>query len=426
MRRAFVVGITVGLFFSLTWSCGRECTAANCSGCCTVLGQCARGLTVDSCGSNGQACSACANGPCSDGVCTGGQASGGGVVGGTVGGGSANSGGGGGGVAADNRSRVFVTSLEYTGKLGGLTGADALCQNAATAANKGGTWKAFLGAGSDTAASRMVEAGPWFQETKNGQFILTYNNKSNLTTTALATISIDERGTNLFQNSASYPQYWTGMTAAGVLGSTCTGWTVEGSASGLVAKNGVAQVNASSCYETNALLCFEQSKEPRAVALPTTRKRLFVTSVEYSGKLGGLAGADAFCQNAATAANKGGTWKAFLGAGVETAVSRMAEAGPWYQQTKTGTFILTYNNKANLTTNALANISIDEQGNDRFATSASYPTYWAGMTSANQVGVTCSGWTSEGSGGGLVAKNSSPQVTPASCYETNPLLCFEQ
>lgn len=41
--------------------------------------------------------------------------------------------------------RVFVTRSEWTGNLGGHTGADSKCQNAANAAKLGGQWFAYLG-----------------------------------------------------------------------------------------------------------------------------------------------------------------------------------------------------------------------------------------------------------------------------------------
>ena len=40
--------------------------------------------------------------------------------------------------------RLFVTSVTSTGSFGGLAGGDARCNTAAQAANKGGTWKAWL------------------------------------------------------------------------------------------------------------------------------------------------------------------------------------------------------------------------------------------------------------------------------------------
>ena len=54
--------------------------------------------------------------------------------------------------------RVFVTSAVYAGDLGGLAGADAKCQGLARAAALPGTYKAWLGDTSTTAAARLVHA----------------------------------------------------------------------------------------------------------------------------------------------------------------------------------------------------------------------------------------------------------------------------
>lgn len=50
---------------------------------------------------------------------------------------------------------VFVTSEDYTSNLGGLSGADALCQSRASAAGLPGTFKAWLSTSSTSASSRL-------------------------------------------------------------------------------------------------------------------------------------------------------------------------------------------------------------------------------------------------------------------------------
>lgn len=53
---------------------------------------------------------------------------------------------------------VFVTSQAFTGNLGGVAGADAKCQTLAQAANRQGTFKAWLGNSTVSAFSRMARA----------------------------------------------------------------------------------------------------------------------------------------------------------------------------------------------------------------------------------------------------------------------------
>ena len=53
---------------------------------------------------------------------------------------------------------IFVTSVTYTGNLGGLSGADAKCQGLATAAGLPGTYKAWLSDEATSASSRLTHS----------------------------------------------------------------------------------------------------------------------------------------------------------------------------------------------------------------------------------------------------------------------------
>ena len=57
-----------------------------------------------------------------------------------------------------NNLRVFVTSTTHSGgNLGGLTGADAICQGLANDENLGGTWKAWLSNSTDNTIDRITK-----------------------------------------------------------------------------------------------------------------------------------------------------------------------------------------------------------------------------------------------------------------------------
>ena len=58
-------------------------------------------------------------------------------------------------------------------------------------------------------------------------------------------------------------------------------------------------------------------------------KHVFVTRTQYTGALGGLAGADSRCQISADAAGLGGSWKAWLSDSSLAAPSRITGGGPW-------------------------------------------------------------------------------------------------
>ncbi len=62
---------------------------------------------------------------------------------------------------------------------------------------------------------------------------------------------------------------------------------------------------------------------------PRGELRLFITSEKFTGNLGGLAGADAKCEDAAARATLGGRWIALLSDRGKDAVARPTSDGPW-------------------------------------------------------------------------------------------------
>jgi hypothetical protein len=69
---------------------------------------------------------------------------------------------------------------------------------------------------------------------------------------------------------------------------------------------------------------------PAADASPAIAKRVFVTSTRYQGgALGGLAGADAKCNERAAAAGLSGNFEAWLSDATMSAAARMTHAGPY-------------------------------------------------------------------------------------------------
>jgi hypothetical protein len=59
---------------------------------------------------------------------------------------------------ACGRCLVFVSSTEQTGDLGGLAGADAICQRLAQAARLPGTYRAWISTGSASPATRFARS----------------------------------------------------------------------------------------------------------------------------------------------------------------------------------------------------------------------------------------------------------------------------
>jgi hypothetical protein len=150
---------------------------------------------------------------------------------------------------------------------------------------------------------------------------------------------------------------------------------------------------------------------------------VFVTSTTHTGDIGGLAAADALCQEHASNALMTSTFKAWLSSGSENAFDRMTGNGPWY----TTHSALAFKDKLALRQGTLADIT-DESG--------SKPSLdvWSGSDGLGDAsGQDCKGWTSAaitdeattGStftndgrwGGGGSAQN---------CDVPRAIICFEQ
>ena len=167
---------------------------------------------------------------------------------------------------------------------------------------------------------------------------------------------------------------------------------------------------------------------------PTTNLRLFVTSFGTNANLGGLAGADARCTAFANAAALGGTWRAFVSSstvGGITASSRLVANGPWYQEPQAGAPLLTFNNKANLSTAPLVAISTDESGGGVIGSQL----VWTGTTTAGAIGSACTTWTAGDTTGTVGTFGRVGTGAPAAewtgfstqdCNLRARLLCFEE
>ncbi|MSQ02541.1 MAG: hypothetical protein EXR71_11750 [Myxococcales bacterium] len=163
-------------------------------------------------------------------------------------------------------TRVFVTSGNFTGGFGGVSGADAECQDAADTAGLGGTWIAFLSDSSQAAGSRIAD-GPYVL--LDGTTVA--SSRADLLDGALSTaIHLDEYG-------ASQSKWvFTGSTTAG--SSAASGSSVNGLCSDWTNGCGVCYGNhfyatSGRSYDTNSawtnagwlfcsqssgLYCFEQ------------------------------------------------------------------------------------------------------------------------------------------------------------------------
>jgi len=262
---------------------------------------------------------------------------------------------------AESDAMIFVTSEAFNGNLGGIAGADAKCQSAATNAGLTGNWFALISTDSSAAYSRLVKT---YYKTVNGITIAdTHNSLFSETHPVLITTE--------FGGPTSYGGYtWTGTDDQGgpIYGNNCSNWTSADSGTGgaigaseeldskwiqastlqcnesigiycvsLNAANPCDGVTCESYCDGNARKyngycvdgscqysteqCEADCVDAECVNESTT---IFVTSQVYNGNMGGLAGADSRCHTLGQQVEVG-NWIALLSDGVTDGDDRIPD-----------------------------------------------------------------------------------------------------
>lgn len=161
--------------------------------------------------------------------------------------------------------RVFTTSTRHTGKLGGLAGADAICQGLASAAGLPGTYLAWLSDSTGSPSTRFMRSTGPYQRVDG---VTVANDWANLTSgTLLAPLLITEQGATVPDDVSKL--IWTCTAATGVefSGADCEDWTSEQPIvmGGLVGQADVVtpawsgENSYNSCNGRQRLYCFQQS-----------------------------------------------------------------------------------------------------------------------------------------------------------------------
>lgn len=162
------------------------------------------------------------------------------------------------------KKRVFVTNAMFGGgSLGGPTGADKLCTDAATNAGLGtSVWRAWLSTTTENAVKRIDPHGPWTLLNGGGDVA---NNAAELASGALRkAINITETGAVTPDNQAAV---WTGTGANGAATSSstadlCSNWTLAyfTGVVGSSVSNKAQWTNSTNafCTASARLYCFEQ------------------------------------------------------------------------------------------------------------------------------------------------------------------------
>lgn len=201
-------------------------------------------------------------------------------------------------------------------------------------------------------------------------------------------------------------------------------------------KDGVVNEADGACIQSMyGKSCPEASSTPTPTptSVPVI-KRVFITSINYNGNMGGLSGADANCQERANAASLGGTWKAWLSDNTTVAASRLTHSSAGYKDLN-GSWIAS--SWTDLTDGTLQNaINVNELGQIKNSWGIWTNTQVDG-TLMNYGSTSCSNWQSSQAGvyGALGSNvNISTPVTNSFwtwnssdyCSSSYPLYCFEQ
>jgi hypothetical protein len=154
---------------------------------------------------------------------------------------------------------VFLTSQQYSGNLGGLSGADAICQNLANTANLAGTYRAWLSDDTTFSPSTRFVQSPLPYKRVDGALVA--NSYASLLSTG---VKVQPRVTEQNFEVTANSYVWTGTNSGTGTssGATCTGWTLTNSTGSVSANYNWATSNCGGgncgCDLTAYLYCFQQ------------------------------------------------------------------------------------------------------------------------------------------------------------------------
>ncbi len=228
---------------------------------------------------------------------------------------------------------IFVTSTLHDGALGGLAGADAVCNERAAAAGLPGEYVAWLSTTEVHAIDRVIGARGWLRPDgrpfADDRRSLLGPNWYPPTLDEFGQVVPDDTttltGTNfmgMFFHEFGSCADWTSSAGIGDNGGVGTGVPFEGGA-------GWSSGGAAGCDVPHRLMCLGVDLDV-PVALPAAEGRL--AFVSKSGVIDGLASADEQCQAEATLNELPGSYLALLATTNATAASRFDLGGPtWFR-----------------------------------------------------------------------------------------------
>lgn len=288
---------------------------------------------------------------------------------------------------------VFMTHDRFSGKMGGIAGANTLCGQAGKdiGAPLGGLWRAWL---SDANNSPLTLFDRYF----TGHYQLPNASKTSvakgwggLSSPLLSKIVVDQSGGLPESPLRSWSNTALGGGGIPNNGAHCNNWTSDtdeykgrfGDADNVDVNwtNSQAMSNPVFCGTSDFhLYCFQD----------VPFRIVFVTSETFSGNLGGVTGADAKCAEAAkkNPALPDGGWKAWLSDATDFPADRLDNSFLGWYRLPNGARVA--RGWADLT-NGTAGINLDENGNPLKDPQRS----WSNTTASGEKAGDehCTGWT---------------------------------
>jgi hypothetical protein len=345
-------------------------------------------------------------------------------------------GGGGddGGGSDEPPNLVFVTSTtQAPGSLGGLAGADAICNQLAGSANLPGMYVAWLSDSMTSARQRLGSASGWAR-VDGKPFARTIDDL--VAGKIWYPPRIDEHG---YEHTDPTDKVITATNPDGTADSarTCQDFTMPittadlmaGSPSGGTVEWTTGGANLSvRCDFPARLYCFGVDRNT-VVAPPTGSGRVaFVTTQTFGFSSMGIAKADTLCTNEAQSAGLTGMFKALLATTGASAASRFTLAGmPWYRTDGV------------LLTDDLTNLAapLDVGAGKQYLADPLGTAVWTGAATPEAAGsdsTTCLSWTNTNSGNAITGDPfvsstawwNTPITSACGVSQGHGVYCFQQ
>jgi len=325
---------------------------------------------------------------------------------------------------------VFVTSTTHSGNLGGVSGADAICQARAAAAGLAGTFVAYLTSGSTGAYQRVSGGAGWVRT--DGRPV-TSDHTSMLNGFMYHPIRLDE-----FGNDIGAQPVMTGGSGDGLDWSNdCNGWSSNSALesrylgySDAVGDDAFSSAAEMGCGGLARIYCFQSDRYAYVTAEPVETYRLAFRSSTTVAADAGLVAADALCQSDADAAGLSGSFRALLATDGASAASRFDSTGaPWAR--RDGTALAS--TASGLLSDAFWDSAVIETAAASQTSLFGY-NIWTGaasLTTAGTAATTCNNWSSTAgtsTSGRLSRTRVVSLLTDAtsSCSVARHVLCLEE